>query len=253
MEYPEGSWEQILSDWWEKGAGDQVVGEAAPGLPRCASRIEGVAEERVLGWGTRFPRTLEGAVAASAEAVKFFLSVDYFTDAIRDVVYQPLMGRSAPSEGTVQRWQTMFAVDGLGRPVDGQGQPVLEQQMFAATYPEYGAYRLLWTNLSPLGNVEEAFISWWAPYVVGHGTDSDMSDVRVAHVLFTVVMSWGGDDWVVGELTFDSSSPKPPERPPVNLSFVERSRLLAAMGDGWCVPADGIESRRPGVPLAQDI
>ncbi|MDR1388272.1 MAG: hypothetical protein LBJ44_11995 [Propionibacteriaceae bacterium] len=252
-EYSAGSWERVLADWWAGSSSDEVVGEAAPGLARCASRIEGVATETVLGWGVAFPRTLEGAVAASANAVGYWLSLDFFRDETRAVLSGRIL--DVEEDGSAAGWARRFGVDGSGRSVDASGAVIPNSVAFAETHLVYGAYRIWHVDRDPVNGLTRVRLDWWGPYVVGPGSDADVSGVRVAFVLWSVSVewSWGEGRWRAA-VSFDSSVPEPPGgRQFVNQSFERRAVLLSAMGPGWCVPFDGVEARRPGVPLAQEL
>jgi hypothetical protein len=243
---------------WRAGQSDTVVQQnVVPGLARCASRVEGVNQATSpAGVGYKWPNTLEGAVAAAANAVEYRVSLASMLDSTR-LENDPLVffGLSLDTGADEAGWyRQLYGIDDAGKWTDPTtGAPA--SKFYAAAYPRYGAYRVLEVNRTDYPDqrgreIDEAFIEWWMPMVFGPGFLEDLSQVKVAAITWTLMVVWdtqaGGDYRVMWSR--DDSTPQPPDRSFVNQSYQTREDIL---GPGWCVPLDGIEEPIDGVVKAK--
>jgi hypothetical protein len=232
---------------WQAGQADEVVqADVVPGLDRCSSRVEGVNAEALYGVGYGWPRTLEGAVAAAANAVAYRAGLPWLVDAQREALDPLVMNGGVTPADVARQWQKEWGVDPMGQVVDKEtGAVVPEERFWAQAEPRYGAFRVWRVNRNPAGDIEEMFVSWLVPDAKGPALYADESRVEVGWMVWTLVVAWRADleDYRV-DAWYDWSTPLPRDRSFMNQPFQSRRDVL---GPGWCLSADAIEEAVPGV------
>ena len=242
---------ELTRDWYEKAAGgDTKVEEVAPGLWRCASMTENVGGAAVLGFEYEMPRTLEGAVAASANYIRLTGSREYNLRKTRDLLlgtYPGLQPDSLIGASQVDASTRSLGMDPeTGEAIDPTtGTPILGGEFWGDAYPRYGAYKVHWTT-SQNGEVSEVYLTWIVPEIMGTVVGTDTSGVEVIWWSRSVSLTWHKEkeDWVqwlyhvrLSDVTTSVSNPG--------------YEWLAAVtqNDDWCVPIDATDQAYPGTRM----
>jgi hypothetical protein len=232
---------------WVLPLQDEYVELLAPGLYRCASRVDGVALESLYGIGVRFPHTLEGAVAHSAELLRHRYGRTWVVDAQRDPIQQVMVSSPASKE-TAARAQAAASVNGLGESLDFEtGEVTPGVKYWAEAYPKYGAYRVLSTTYSD-GELRQVLIDWWIPTAYGNGDlQSPPAEPFTMWIHATFAVTWNAtsDTWRTGSNSLETV-PTPPGGA-VNQSFTARASALAGTSSPWCVSSDATSEHLAGV------
>lgn len=251
------------------GAADQIVtADVAPGIDLCGSHSMGVASQQIAGFGTLFPRTLEGAVAAAANLNRYLASYTVVLDNLAPSLNAALFTGSPSGAGGWDDGQRAgnrrsIGIDAAGQAWDyahDTGLPQVTARHEA--YPQYGAYKILAVNtdtdLDTGATVPQTvWVEWMMPKVFTF-LDTTLPDYvgnyyTYYDVTVTVVEWAGGADsdamsWRAGGSPQSASSAgiwsfdAPGVARPTNLSFADRATLV---GPGWCLPADATEMPLP--------
>jgi hypothetical protein len=237
---------------WHEANRDLVVEEVAPGLSRCSSRVENANVTTYTNpvtshtWGTGFEQTIQGAVAASAEALRYRASVDWYLSDETMAEYYFLNESDRVTPDQAQDWRREAKVDDQGRVLDDQGVVIPDSELRMAAYPRYGLYRM--TAQSPGANDHDAYppttvvIDWIIPTVswAFGREDAPSAMARMA----TLTVAWESGDWHIE--TMSTSLFAADGSPYANVPFEVSAVYAQELGGDWCVPADGTDEPLPG-------
>ncbi len=232
---------------WQAANSDPVVEEVAPGLNRCSSRTEAANTATYTTptgntYGTGFDRDIQGAVAASAEALRYMTSKDWVLPDLTMMEYYFLDGDNRlTTEELVERRKEM-GVDDRGRVLDSNGLVIDDSELRYAGYPKYGIYRLGVISQTTAGPGTVA-IDWILPYVRWKFGVEESPTAYTS--LMSMVMIWRDGDWHV-KTWYRTGTFEPDGSPYVNPPFEITSIYATTLGGPWCVPADGTDAAIPG-------
>jgi len=228
-----------------------VQKDVVPGLDRCGSKVNYVASSMAGDFGIAYPRTLEGAVAAAANAVAFVNSPAWLIDDQRHNLGPRIM-KALPPDENFAPLRASLSVNADAVPVQ-DGKPVANVSWHRVAYPLYGSFKLLRVDLVKAGGPpEEVFVSWMMPTVqtmapvTGQGgTIFGWTDI-VSYRIYTAVVEWSdqASTWLAS-VWFDRSSDPglAGDAAITNLAYETRQRIT---GPGWCLPADATTDPLPG-------
>lgn len=227
--------------------------EVAPGLHKCETTTSGLNTSASFGIGTGWPATQQGGIAAGMAFLTHRLGHTLLDQRANKVVTpkitsddNKLRSNLLSSGPTVAR---QLGLNSNGELLDKKtGKPSSGETLYRAAYPVYGAYRLLSYTTLKSGQPDDLVVAVWLPMISGPGRDEDVSKVKAVWVHATLVMTWQENDWKTTVARINPDSPQPADPSHVNQTYAARA---ATLGPGWCVPADAVEIKLPGVVLAR--
>lgn len=221
--------------------------ELAPGLVMGTASVEALNQDLLYGTRIGYPRTVDGAVAAAINYDAAWHTPAMFNKSQRTALNQRIYtdrsrSRLGMNDALAAAFAKQLGLNAQGQVLTEAGKVDSKRKLIAATYPRYGAYQQLGFQPSAEQPTEVSVTSW-RPFVLGVGTDSDLSQVRLNWSEVTVTVVWDRNDWRIDESVTRLDTAKPGDGSVPNASYADRA---AALGPGWTVPTDATESLLPG-------
>lgn len=221
--------------------------ELAPGLVMGTASVEALNQDLLYGTRIGYPRTVDGAVAAAINYDAAWHTPAMYNKTQRAALNQRIYtdrsrGRLAMDDALAAAFAKQLGINPRGQVLTSDGKVDSKRKLIVATYPRYGAYQLLGFQPS-VEEPTEVTVTSWRPFVLGVGTDADLSRVRLNWSEVTVTVVWDRNDWRIDESVTRLDTAKPGDGKAPNASYADRAE---ALGPGWTVPTDATESLLPG-------
>ncbi len=221
--------------------------EVAPGLVLGSASIEALNQDFLHGTRIGYPRTVDGAIAAAINYDAALHTPAMFNRVKRAALNERIYTATGLNEVAVDdelaaAFARQLGINAKGKVVGKGGKVDPRKKLIAATYPRYGAYKLLSYQPS-VEAPNEVVVESWRPFVLGTGTDTDRRKVGLGWYQATVTVRWERGDWRVADSVTNLDTAKPSDQSKPNASYSDRA---AALGPGWSVPTDATETLLPG-------
>lgn len=221
--------------------------EVAPGLAHGTARMAGLNSDKLHGIPIGYPRTLDGAVAAAIAYDNAWHSPAMLNRKTRKDLNERLYTKEGRAEAAMDDDLAGALADALGINATGKvltrkGKVDSKRDLIAAGYPRYGAYRVVSAQPSRTAPAEVVVASW-RPFVLGTGSDKDLSKVSLSWTENSITVRWSGGDWRIAYINAKINPSKPADQKVPNQTYAARAKTL---GPGWSVPADATQKLVPG-------
>ena len=203
--------------------------------------------DQTFGIPCGWEHTPEGAAAAAMTVAGAVANIAFLVDDTRPIatarLYTTDGAKGMFNAAGAAELRKRYRLDENGVVLLSNGQASTWEHFYGVGMARYGAYKLITVN--PDYVVVEA----WVPYVIGPGTDDNLTDVRLSGNHVQLAMRWGdgpgGMDWRVAATTGLEW------KKPTGKSNIGLAAMKDLIGTGWLIPADATEQPYPGAVMAK--